>query len=241
MRTNEHRPAILMFAKQPVPGQVKTRLTTSLSPIAAANVHAACCRAMWRRLTRAERSWTPILTYAPDDAGDAMASLLPGAGSGYALWPQGQGDLGDRLARGFQRAFSEGFGPVLAVGTDSPTVSAEALQRAIDSLGRADVCIGPTEDGGYYLLGMNRFTPALLADIAWSTEQVYPQTLARASAVNLAVEPLPMGYDVDTPADLSRLVDELRRSGDNSDHRKLLAEVTAVIDARVDECSGDNL
>ena len=102
-----------------------------------------------------------------------------------------------------------GHPKAIALDSDSPTLPAAHLLEAVAQLDRADLVVGPSEDGGYYLIGLKQSQPDLFREIAWSTERVASQTVARAQALGLSVALLPAWYDVDIPADLDRLRSEL--------------------------------
>jgi len=102
-----------------------------------------------------------------------------------------------------------GHPQALALNSDGPTLPATYLQQAMEQLNRAEVVLGPSQDGGYYLIGLKRPQPGLFVDIEWSSERVTAQTLARAEAMGLRVALLPPWYDVDTAADLVRLQADL--------------------------------
>jgi glycosyltransferase A (GT-A) superfamily protein (DUF2064 family) len=106
---------------------------------------------------------------------------------------------------------ANGHGPVVVVGTDSPTLPPSFVAEAIGSLaaGESDVALGPTEDGGYYLVGLRELARDLFRGVAWSTPHVYRQTAENAARARLRTLELPRWYDVDTPADLLRLRAEL--------------------------------
>lgn len=115
---------------------------------------------------------------------------------------QGGGDLGARLSRAFQDAFQEEARLVIALGSDVPTLTSTILRSALDELRENDVVIGPTTDGGYYLLGMRAYHPELFAEISWGTEVVFTQTCAAAHRANLRFGELPTLQDIDRPEDL---------------------------------------
>ena len=109
------------------------------------------------------------------------------------------------------RAAAEGFGPLLVVGADSPTLPPSYLAAALEGLarGRADAALGATEDGGYYAVGVRGPAPGLFDSVEWSTPRAYAQTARNAARLSLRLLELPPWYDVDTPADLARLRAEL--------------------------------
>ncbi len=195
---------LLVFARYPAPGTVKTRLVPPLSPGQAAEVQTALIHAMVGWVT----GWGGALRWVvtPDDRAAAFAQTV---GCDAIVWPQGEGDLGARLERATCRAFDEGAGCVLLMGTDSPTLPVGTLAAAVDALQSADAVLGPCDDGGYYLLGMNTPQPALFADISWGGPDVADQTRRRAAACGLRWSELPCSYDLDRIDDLRRAVREL--------------------------------
>lgn len=189
-----------MFLKAPRPGQVKTRLAADLDGEAAAGIYRML---VGLTLGRLEGFEDVELRYTPDDA-DAEAEVEVAGWrrqAGWRLRPQGQGDLGDRLERALAEAFGEGAGRVVIVGTDCPWLEASDLEEAFEALGRSEVVIGPAEDGGYWLLGLDRARPELLRGIPWSTPGVYDMTLRRAREAGLRVAELRRLRDVDTLED----------------------------------------
>ena len=183
-----------VFAKAPVPGHVKTRLRPVLDEEQAARLAAAFVR---DTLLKAARLGPPITVYY---AGD-RALLAPLAPPNARWAEQGGGDLGARMARV--------PAPCLILGADSPHLPVALLRAALAAAPVYDVVLGPAEDGGYYLIGLRAPQPALFEGIAWSTETVLAQTLARADSLGLTVHLTPPWYDLDTPADLRRLARDL--------------------------------
>src|SRR5205085_8180099 len=137
-----------------------------------------------------------------------LETFLPGD----LIWlAQRSGDLGARLERVAAQAFKLGFGPVVLIGADSPTLPPGYITKAINALAAAecDLALGPTDDGGYYLIGLRLPTSGLWQNIAWSTAQAYAQTARNAKHLGLRLLELPRWYDVDTSADLLRLRAEI--------------------------------
>ncbi len=131
--------------------------------------------------------------------------------SAWQLRPQCGATLGERLMQATAAAFADGAQRVIVIGSDAPWLSAADILDAFAALDRADVVMGPAEDGGYYLIGLSRHTPALFEGIAWSTSAVYAQTTAIARALDLRLHELPRGYDIDRPEDLDRFLAEEER------------------------------
>lgn len=194
--------AVFIMAKAPRPGAVKTRLCPPLSDAEAAELY-RCFLLDKIAQVRSLKQATPAIAYAPAEERRVFESLAPG----FNLIPQRGPDLGARLADGFEAFLPSGRGAALAVDSDTPTLPVAFLQQAVDLLRSPslDVVLGPTEDGGYYLIGLREPHPELFEAIRWSTPEVMPETLRRAEARGLRVGLLPTWYDVDTPGDLERL------------------------------------
>ena len=194
------RPVILIFLKAPRPGQVKTRLAASVGAEKACAIYRTLAEGQLRRLPADCRV---SVVFTPADAEPEMRSWL---GDAYAFEPQAEGDLGRRLRLAFARAFDADAGPVIAIGGDCPGLGAGPIDRARGLLeeGGNEVVLGPTEDGGYYLIGLRAPRPGLFEDIPWSTPETRAATRARAESMGLALAQLETLYDIDEPADWQR-------------------------------------
>ena len=202
------------MAKAPRAGEAKTRLAPPLTQGEAASL-AACLFADTVSLALGAGA-TLVVAYAPADGRapleDVLRDRLPEETLSGVLWLEQRGEgLGVRLDGAAGRAFAEGFGPLLFIGADSPTLPPAYIASALESLkvGRADVALGATEDGGYYAVGMRAPAPGLFDAVEWSTPRAYAQTARNAARMGLRLLELPVWYDVDTPADLARLRAEL--------------------------------
>ena len=196
MRAAEARTArIVIFAKAPVAGRVKTRLIPALGPEGAARLAREMLAAT---VAEALASGLPVeLCGDPDPA--EWGDLRPGGALLHT--GQGEGDLGGRLARAARRVLGAGEN-VLLVGADCPALSRDLLAAAAAALAAADAVMHPAEDGGYVLLGLRRFDSSLFEGIDWSSERVAEQTLARLSALGWSVDVRETLADVDEPSDL---------------------------------------
>ncbi len=193
--------ALVLFARAPVPGRVKTRLARSIGAEAAARIY----RAMVEDLLAAHRGRSYRLVVATDGHRRAFNGLL----DGIDTVAQGSGGLGERMARVF-RALLREHSRVVVAGTDLPDLGAREVQRALRLLRDHDGVLGPAEDGGYYLIGLKE--PAdLFSSIPWSTSQVLDRTLRRADRLGLGVALLPKRADVDTMEDLRGVAFRLTR------------------------------
>jgi hypothetical protein len=200
-----------LFAKQPRPGRVKTRLAADTSEEFAAQVAEAFLGDLLDRLAVLDAR--RVLAFAPPEAGPYFDELVRGR---FVLEPQADGDLGARMAAFFRRHLAGGTQRVVLVGTDSPTLPRDFIEQAFRELQQAEVVLGPAADGGYYLLGCRGRLPPVFEGIDWGTSRVLLQTAARLAATDLRLALLPPWYDVDTLDDWLALrghLAALRRAG----------------------------
>ncbi|MBI3781136.1 MAG: TIGR04282 family arsenosugar biosynthesis glycosyltransferase [candidate division NC10 bacterium] len=205
------RHAIAVMAKAPRAGEVKTRLVPPLSHEEAAELYR--CLLLDKLHQVGDLSEVdPYLAYTPADARDSILSLAP---QGFALIPQAGSDLGDRLHRLSAILLERGHPAAVIIDSDTPTLPTTYLVEANARLQSetTDMVLGPTEDGGYYLIGLKHPCRALFDGIPWSSPAVFNETLQRASAQRLRVSTLPPWFDVDTPDDLVRLRHDLATNG----------------------------
>jgi rSAM/selenodomain-associated transferase 1 len=190
------------MAKWPEAGQVKTRLCPPLSAAQAAALYRGFLLDKIDQV-RALPGAQPALAYTPAAARAAFEALAPE----FALVAQHGPDLGARLHHVLGALLAAGYAAAIAVDSDTPTLPTAFLQQAVDLLGDPglDVVLGPTDDGGYYLIGVRDARPELFAAMPWSTPGVLPETLHRAAAAGLHAVCLAPWFDVDTPDDLERL------------------------------------
>jgi rSAM/selenodomain-associated transferase 2/rSAM/selenodomain-associated transferase 1 len=189
---------VVAFAKAPRPGRVKTRLARELGDEAASDLYRRMGKLVLDQLRGGP--YRLRVVFDPPDAADEVSEWLGTRGVEYA--PQPRGTLGDRM----KVAMADGFSVadrVCLVGTDTPQVGRELVEKALAGLNEADVVIGPARDGGYYLLALRRSAPALFHGIPWSTSQVMERTLEQAEVLGLSVVTLPVLNDIDVAADLT--------------------------------------
>ncbi len=192
-------PMVLVFAKAPEPGRVKTRLAADVGENEAARIY----RQMGRQVVDQLRGgpFRLRVCHTPPHAESEVREWL--GDEGLEFTPQASGDLGRRMHRALETALSEAP-RACVVGTDAPDVDQVLVRNALARLADHDVVFGPARDGGYYLVGLRRPAPELFRDMPWSTEQVLEKSLEAAARSGLSVATLPMLSDVDRVEDLPR-------------------------------------
>jgi len=200
------RTTVIVFAKAPVPGEVKTRLIPRLGAEGAARLHAALIvRSL--ETARAAGLGSAELCCAPQADHPFFATCAERFG--VARTAQIAGDLGARMSAAFDRVVPDA-GQVLLMGTDCPALTPEHLREAADALaGGLDAVLGPAEDGGYVLVGLVRPSPRVFEGIEWGGSNVLRDTRTRLATLGWRWHELAELWDVDRPADLARLVERI--------------------------------
>jgi uncharacterized protein len=202
--------ALAVMIKAPVPKLSKTRLTPPLSPAEAAMLSACFLRDTAANLAAVSIGTKTdcIAVYTPVGLESAFEDLLP---TTFTLLAQRGKSFGERLYNAAEDLFSMGYTSICLIDSDSPTLPPALLRAAISSLERLEdrVVLGAASDGGYYLIGLKKAHGHLFSGIDWSTSRVLTQTMERAAEIKLETEILPFWYDVDDPATLRQLCNEL--------------------------------
>ncbi|MGE0103724.1 MAG: TIGR04282 family arsenosugar biosynthesis glycosyltransferase [Blastocatellales bacterium] len=202
--------ALVLMAKAPIEGRVKTRLAATLGPAEAAELYANFLRDIFfiMEVVQDEREGLSlVLCYAEEGDEEAFEEIER---EGSLMLPQRGDDLGERLINCLDDLFDFGFESIVVIGGDSPTLPPDLIGAGFDALaGEADVALLPAIDDGYCLIGMKRTHRELFTGIPWSTPAVLDETRKRAAASSLELVELPPWYDVDSPDDLERLREEL--------------------------------
>lgn len=202
--------ALAIMAKAPQAGRVKTRLSPPLTPEQAAAINRCFLMDMTENIggLAKEGACAGVISYTPVGDEHLFEGLLPDK---YQLVPQRGDAFGERLTATAQDLFACGFGSVCLVDSDSPTVPREAFASAVEVLRKPGdrIVLGPSNDGGYYLVGMKRAYPEIFENITWSTSSVFAETLAAVQRLCIEVVELPLWYDVDDAETLAILRDEL--------------------------------
>lgn len=208
---------LLVFLKYPEVGAVKTRLAREIGHEKAARLYRLFVEATLRRMLDRNGHYGQLLFYTPAEKGSEIKSWIGGNKCGVTapLQPQIGPDLGERMLNALKTAYSNGVKNAVIIGTDSPTLAKEAINEAFFLLKDNNVVIGPTVDGGYYLVGIS--LPAsrgLFSGIDWGSDRVFEQTMKRVREENVSYALLPLHYDVDNPVDLRTLKQEIFRMDD---------------------------
>ncbi|MGE0356906.1 MAG: TIGR04282 family arsenosugar biosynthesis glycosyltransferase [Burkholderiales bacterium] len=192
---------VAVFAKAPVPGEVKTRLVPLLGAQDAAELHATLVRLALANARNAGIG--PVSLWCMPDTGHPFFAACAAA-FGATLHAQLGGHLGERMARAFDQLL--GAGPALIVGADCPALKPEDLRAAAGSLATHDAVLQPAEDGGYVLVGLSRAVPGLFEGIRWGEAGVMRETRARLRVAGATWREMPVRWDVDRPEDYRRLL-----------------------------------
>lgn len=207
--------AIGVMARAPLPGKCKTRLLAAHSPEWVSGLYAAMLRDTLDGLQSVTADdYVVFVTPGADDAETKVALEVLGrhVPAPWQLVVQEGLELGDRVEHAFTTMFARGAAYALLSGSDAPSFPPEPLAEGLAAAAAAsDVLVGPSEDGGYYVIGMSKLEPRLVRDIPWSTPAVMETTRQRCRDAGLTLRELPQWYDVDEPSDVLRLIDELRK------------------------------
>ena len=203
------RTIVLLFLKAPVKNTVKTRLAAAVGSDAALDL--SRCFILDTVASLMQAGLRIRICYTPLREKETVAALLPFQND---LVPQEGEDLGERMENAFRLAFADGMSQAVLLGSDIPDLPGVVVEEACRALLSADVVLGPSKDGGYYLIGStgSGFCPDLFRAIPWSTPEVLNMTLQKANEAGLKVHLLPEWSDVDSVDDLRDLVDRNRNT-----------------------------
>ncbi len=192
--------AIIIMAKVPEAGKVKTRLQPRLTPEQSAEFAECLLRDAIAKVAGKQNQL--IIAYSPADGRDFFDQFSQHK---IIYTPQKGIDLGERMFNGFDFAFAQKMDSVVMIGTDSPTFPAEFIDQAFEFLDSSDSVLGETEDGGYYLIGLKTLNGEIFENVEWSSSETFKQTTTNIRKLGLSISFLPKWYDIDEPEDLDRL------------------------------------
>jgi rSAM/selenodomain-associated transferase 1 len=192
--------ALIIFVKFPQKGKVKTRLAKDMGAYFATEFYRICAEHILSEIKKLKEDNFTAYIYCYSNSEVEMVSGW--VGKEFIVKAQIDGDLGERMSRSFNEMFQEGFSKALIIGTDVPDITSDLINTAALKLDKNDFVIGPSSDGGYYLLGMNRLITEIFRNINWSTSLVLQNTLDKIKSLQLKVDLLDELIDVDTKNDL---------------------------------------
>ena len=225
--------ALVIFAKAPIPGQVKTRLCPPLTADEEATLHGSFVLDILERTKGAgAKLKLPLDRYlACAPSATHVFFKIMEERQGVKLMDQVGDDLGARMNQAFTTLFAQRYRQVLLMGTDVPTLPLDHFKQALTSLEHHDLVLGPAFDGGYYLIGLKQTSPELFADIPWSTDQVLRLTQEKAARIGLKVSLIQPWRDVDTLADLEALIEACTVESKKPKHeRSFSGRTTGVLE-----------
>lgn len=203
--------ALLVFARAPVAGEVKTRLIPALGAEGAAELYRCF---LLDTLAGAAGVEAGVIVAAAEQAQrEAVQALVAETCPGAEVVAQEGRDLGERMLNAFRRTLAAGRQSAVIIGSDAPSLPWDWVREALASAEERDLTLGPCRDGGYYLIGAHAVIPSLFVEMPWSGPTVLSDTLRKARQLHLTVSLLEPWYDVDTPEDLERLRSELTAMG----------------------------
>jgi uncharacterized protein len=190
---------VIVFVKYPVPGQVKTRLAKSIGDEAVAGFYKCCVEDV---IAGIKDVYSPVhICYDPSSTREMFSGWL---GKSFTYFPQRGEDLGEKMKNAFEDVFKAGFVRAILIGSDIPDLPADFIKKAISAQAQSGAVIGPSSDGGYYLIGFNKddFLPEAFNGISWSTDAVLKQTTDILSRHKRTFSLLPEWHDIDTIEDV---------------------------------------
>ena len=211
-----------MFAKYWEAGKVKTRLARTIGEAASRDVHLLFVKFLLKKFAAVGDFRT--LVASPADQKLEFEEILPDT---WQLDFQCDGDLGARMSHFFRTSQCDGQINIL-IGSDTPNLPVRFVEQCVDLLDRHQLVLGPSADGGYYLIAMRKHLPEVFEGVQWSSRQVLSQTLEIANRNSISYGLLPQLNDVDEIQDLKQLVGDLRRTNENPDDQQLLNDLTAM-------------
>ena len=203
---------MIIFARYPALGKVKTRLASSLGKEFALGFYKECSIRLFEEVRNHNDFFTAFLFYSEKDEMDKMKEW---AGSDFEYYYQEGADLGERMSNAFNKVFTLGAKKAVIIGTDVPDISKNLITSSFKLLDEKDFVIDPSTDGGYYLLGMKNLNCDLFTGISWSTETVLDKTINRIDENNFNFAKLEQLYDIDDEHSLKLWMNECTENYDN--------------------------
>lgn len=210
--------AVICFTRVPKPGKTKTRLMPRLSGEQCAGLHWAFLQDLAKIYERVDADL--FVAYTDDPDWESLKSVFPNA----RFFPQEGSGLGEKMNHALNAVLALGYEKVVLTGSDLPQMTTAHLQSGFDALEKADVTLGPTADGGYYLVGVKAPSPFLFENQAYGYGSVFENTAVAAAAAGKSVSPAMACDDVDTPEDLQKLMQTLSPDSHTARYLRMLGE-----------------
>lgn len=189
---------LIIFTRYPEPGKTKTRMIPALGAEGAAQLQRQMTERAIAQTKKIHRDCTVEIHFS----GGTQPLMEAWLGSDWKYRPQAPGDLGERMRGAFAGVFAAGMRRVVIIGIDCPDLTTTLMEKAFKQLREKELVLGRAQDGGYYLIGLQRSIPALFENVLWGTSQVLPKTVEIAQGLGLGIGYLPILSDVDYPEDL---------------------------------------
>lgn len=217
---------LIIFMKFPRPGAVKTRLQPEISPDGSYRLFRAMCEDLVANLSDSEQFDLQIHFWPPESASQMRDWL----GEHLAFVPQISGNLGEKMNGAIANSLAAGYRKAAIIGSDLPTLNATRINLAFEKLDSSDVVFGPTNDGGYYLVGMRQPLSALFENIPWSTDSVFAKTMEVANSNHIPVALLPQESDIDTIEEVRQLWTQWKNRVADAPFPETIAEIQRFFD-----------
>lgn len=190
------RNRLIIFVKNPIEGEVKTRLASSLGDEKALDVYQKLLKITARKTANVNAEKLVSYSKFVEESDNFDKNI-------FEKSVQSKGDLGEKMKHAFRSGFEEGFNRIVLIGSDCPEISKGLIDEAFEELSEADSVIGPSDDGGYYLIGLSRFIPQIFDDVEWSTSSVFSSTITALDGMDATYCVLKKLNDIDTESDLN--------------------------------------
>lgn len=208
--------ALIIFSRLPVGHETKTRLAAILSETQRAELHLAMWHDIFTEALKLRSTDIYLYWTGSGDVKDYQEYIPPS----FILRKQEGNNLGERMKNALREIFADGYKRAAIIGADIPSVRAGNIERAFDLLNDSDIVIGPSEDGGYWLIGMNKFIPDAFNVSSWGNSSVLSSTSENLTASNIAYSLAETLQDIDTPGDISLFTSD-KRNSDRSAYKYL--------------------
>jgi len=201
--------ALILMTRIPIPGKTKTRLMEILTAEECAKLHRCFLMDMFKVIEQFKKTTDVYITYTPSNSLEVIEDIMPQfAGS----FPQLGDNLGSRMHNAISRLLYDGYSKIILIGSDIPSIQPFDIKKAFKILDTNDICLGPTRDGGYYLIGMKKPHEKIFNDdLKWGNKSVFERTVYIANSLNLTVGLTSKLLDIDDKNDIEAFIEVVRK------------------------------